>query len=122
MQIHALLFVLVELWFVRAQASIVEIRWWIEMGMQQLITIARWEVFLLVGGLFLIVVYKIFTGTISLQGVLTGDRRDGSEFFSPGRLQTDYHIGIGFDPGLAEKIKGKTTLTPQEARQSHKPV
>src|SRR5690349_19891563 len=55
--------------------------------MQQLLTIARWEAYLLIGGLFAIIFYKILTGSISLDGLFTGDRRDGSEFFSPGRVQ-----------------------------------
>jgi len=55
--------------------------------MQQLVNIARWEVYLLVGGLFAIILYKIISGSIDLDGLVTGDRRDGSEFFSPGRLQ-----------------------------------
>lgn len=55
--------------------------------MQQLVNLARWEAYLLIGGLFAIILYKIFDGSIDLNGLLTGDRLDGSEFFSPGRAQ-----------------------------------
>lgn len=55
--------------------------------MQQLVIFARWEVYLLIGGLFAIILYKILDGSIDLNGLLTGDSRDGSEFFSPGRTQ-----------------------------------
>ncbi|PYP86671.1 MAG: hypothetical protein DMG65_18455 [Candidatus Angelobacter sp. Gp1-AA117] len=55
--------------------------------MQQLVILARWEVYLLIGGLFAIILYKILSGSIDLNGLLTGDSRDGSEFFSPGRAQ-----------------------------------
>lgn len=55
--------------------------------MQQLVNLARWEAYLLIGGLFAIILYKILSGSIDLNGLLTGDRRDGSEFFSPGRAQ-----------------------------------
>ena len=55
--------------------------------MQQLVNLARWEVYLLIGGLFAIILYKILDGSIDLNGILTGDSRDGSEFFSPGRAQ-----------------------------------
>lgn len=55
--------------------------------MSHVIAIARWEGFGFLAGLSLIVLWKIITGEISLDGLLVGDRRDGSEFFSPGRLQ-----------------------------------
>jgi len=55
--------------------------------MQQLVNLARWEAYLIIGGLFAIILYKILDGSIDLNGILTGDSRDGSEFFSPGRAQ-----------------------------------
>jgi hypothetical protein len=51
--------------------------------MPGLVTAARYEIYVLLGGLMLIVVYKIFTGGINLTGLLS----DKSGAFSPGRLQ-----------------------------------
>lgn len=44
--------------------------------MRFLVTMAYWEVVVLVGGLFGIVFWKLFTGGIPLKGLLDGDVRD----------------------------------------------
>jgi hypothetical protein len=54
------------------------------------INVARliyWEGVILLGGLFGLIVWRLFTGEISLDGLLYGSRRDRSAFFSPGRTQ-----------------------------------
>jgi hypothetical protein len=46
-----------------------------------------WEGMILLGGFFGVIVWRLFTGEISLEGLLYGSRRDRSAFFSPGRTQ-----------------------------------
>jgi hypothetical protein len=52
-----------------------------------------WEGVILLGGFFGVLVWKLFTGEMSLDYLLYGDRRDRSKpsgysaFFSPGRTQ-----------------------------------
>jgi len=55
--------------------------------MSGLVTLARWEMIILLGGLAAIVFFKLLTGGIKLSGLLSGDRQDGSSGFSPGRAQ-----------------------------------
>jgi hypothetical protein len=55
--------------------------------MDQLATLARWEGLGFVAALAAIIVLKILTGSISLNGLLTGDRKDGTQYFSAGRSQ-----------------------------------
>jgi len=55
--------------------------------MPTLPTLAYWESVILLAGFFGIVFLKLFTGKISLNGLLEGDRADGSTYFSPGRVQ-----------------------------------
>lgn len=51
--------------------------------MDTVIQLARWEGFILPGGIFALVFWKILTGSISLSGLFqTHDER-----FSPGRVQ-----------------------------------
>ena len=50
-------------------------------------TLAYWESVILLAGIFGIVFWKLLTGRISLNGLLEGDRADGSTYFSPGRVQ-----------------------------------
>jgi hypothetical protein len=51
--------------------------------MPGLVTAVRWEMYILLGGLMVVVVYKLFTGGIDLSGLLT----DAKGRFSPGRAQ-----------------------------------
>jgi hypothetical protein len=52
-----------------------------------------WEGIILLGGFFGVIFWRLFTGEISLDGLLYGSRRDRSNdlgysaFFSPGRTQ-----------------------------------
>lgn len=55
--------------------------------MPGLATAARWQIEILVGGLMLIVLYKLFTGSIPLSGLLTAQDSKGNLSFSPGRAQ-----------------------------------
>ena len=50
-------------------------------------TLAYWESVILLAGFFGIVFWRLLTGRISLNGLLEGDRADGSTYFSPGRVQ-----------------------------------
>lgn len=55
--------------------------------------LAYWEGLIIVGGLFGLIFWKMFTGEISLNQLLQGDRRDPAHpsefttFVSPGRTQ-----------------------------------
>ena len=55
--------------------------------MPGLVTAARWEMIILLGGLMVVVVLKVFAGGIAMSGLLTvkGGQDDAS--FSPGRVQ-----------------------------------
>ncbi len=55
--------------------------------MPALATAARWETGILLVGLMVVVVYKIFTGGISLSGLLTAQDSKGNLSFSPARAQ-----------------------------------
>ena len=46
-----------------------------------------WEMIFLLGGISVIVLWKLLTGGISLNLLLYGDTSDGQTSFSPGRLQ-----------------------------------
>jgi len=46
-----------------------------------------WEMIFLLGGLCVIVLWRLFTGGIRLNLLLYGDDSTGQIFFSPGRLQ-----------------------------------
>ena len=52
--------------------------------MEQLISIIRFEVWLILGGLALIVGYQMLTGKINTEGLLWDKKTDG---FSPARVQ-----------------------------------
>jgi hypothetical protein len=49
--------------------------------------IAYWEGMILLGGFCVIIVWKLLTGGMRLDGLFQGDHRDGSTRFSPGRVQ-----------------------------------
>lgn len=53
--------------------------------MPGLVTAARWEMIILLGGLMAIVLGKILTGSIATTGLLRTSKDDNS--FSPGRVQ-----------------------------------
>ena len=52
-----------------------------------LIWLARWMVILFVGGFVVTVAFKLLTGSINTHYLLYGTRRDGTRYFSPGRVQ-----------------------------------
>ena len=49
--------------------------------------LAYWEGMVLLGGFCAVIAWKLLTGSISLAYLFTGDQRDGSVRFSPGRVQ-----------------------------------
>jgi hypothetical protein len=53
--------------------------------MPGLVTAVRWEIIILMSGLMVVVAYKLFTGGVTLSGLLTVKGDDNS--FSPARLQ-----------------------------------
>lgn len=55
--------------------------------MTGLLTTARFEGEVLIGGLFVVVAYKLFTGGIDLSGLLMAKDAKGNLSFSPGRAQ-----------------------------------
>lgn len=58
--------------------------------MKSVATLAYWEGLILLGGFFGIIFWKLLTGGISLNGLLDGDRWEGSVIstsLSPGRVQ-----------------------------------
>jgi hypothetical protein len=55
--------------------------------MSGLVTAARWEIALLMSGLMLAVMYKLFTGGIGMSCLLTARDARGNPSFSPGRAQ-----------------------------------
>jgi hypothetical protein len=55
--------------------------------MEQLAKVAGWAGLVFLTALAATVVIKILTGSISLDGLLTGDRKDGTGYFSVGRTQ-----------------------------------
>jgi len=55
--------------------------------MEQLGTLTRWGALGFLSALSVVVFFKLLRGTIPLAGLLTGDRRDGSDYFSLGRTQ-----------------------------------
>lgn len=55
--------------------------------MPGLVTAVRWEIIILMGGLMVAVVYKLFTGGVTLSGLLTVKGGDDDNTFSPARLQ-----------------------------------
>lgn len=55
--------------------------------MEQLIPIIRFEVWLLLGGLALIVAYKMLTGGINMEGLLDDKKDKQTAGFSPARVQ-----------------------------------
>lgn len=50
-------------------------------------TLARWAALGFLTALAAVVLFKVLLGKISLRGLLTGERRDGTEYFSLGRTQ-----------------------------------
>lgn len=55
--------------------------------MDGVISFARWEMIILLGGLMLTVVYKLFTGGIDTAGLLTVKGGPDDQSFSSGRAQ-----------------------------------
>jgi hypothetical protein len=55
--------------------------------MTGLITAARWEVRIVLGGLMLAVIYRLLTGGIGMSGLLMAADKDGKLSFSPARAQ-----------------------------------
>jgi len=55
--------------------------------MPSVVQLAEWEGIILVAGLCGVVLWKLFTGEISLDYLLYGDARNRTTFFSPGRAQ-----------------------------------
>lgn len=55
--------------------------------MEALVSFARWEMMILLGGLMLAVVYKLFTGGIDMSGLLTVKGVPGDQSFSSSRAQ-----------------------------------
>jgi hypothetical protein len=55
--------------------------------MPGLVTAVRWEIIILLGGLMVVVVCKLFTGSVTLSGLLTVKGGDDDNTFSPARLQ-----------------------------------
>lgn len=52
-----------------------------------LIWLARWTVIVFVGALAMTIASKLLTGSINTHYLLYGTRRDGTKYFSPGRVQ-----------------------------------
>jgi len=55
--------------------------------MPGLVTAVRWEIIILLGGLMVVVVYKLFNGDVTLSGLLMVKGGDDDNTFSPARLQ-----------------------------------
>ena len=55
--------------------------------MDALVSFARWEMMILLGGLMLAVVYKLFTGGIDMSGLLTVKGGSDDQSFSSSRAQ-----------------------------------
>lgn len=55
--------------------------------MEQLQTLVRWAALGFLTSLAVIIFAKLLFGSISLRGLLTGDRKGGAEYFSVGRTQ-----------------------------------
>ena len=55
--------------------------------MDALVSFARWEMMILLGGLMAAVVYKLFTGGIDMSGLLTVKGVPGDQSFSSSRAQ-----------------------------------
>jgi len=55
--------------------------------MQGLVIAARWEMILLLGGLMVVVAYKMLTGGIDCSGLLTVKGGTDDQSFSPARVQ-----------------------------------
>jgi hypothetical protein len=55
--------------------------------MRGLITAARWEVRILLGGLMLAILYRLLTGGIGMSGLLMAADKEGKVSFSPARAQ-----------------------------------
>jgi hypothetical protein len=55
--------------------------------MPSLPTLAFWEVLILLAGFYGIVIWKISTREIKLNGLFSGDDTSGGEHFSPARVQ-----------------------------------
>jgi len=55
--------------------------------MPGLVTAVRWEMIVLIGGLIVVVVSKLFTGGVTLSGLLTVKGGGDRDTFSPARLQ-----------------------------------
>ena len=55
--------------------------------MPGLVAAVRWEMIILLGGLMVVVVYKLFTSGVTLSGLLTVKGGSDDNTFSPARLQ-----------------------------------
>jgi hypothetical protein len=75
--------------------------------------LACWGGTIVLGGIFGVILWRLFTGEISLDYLLYGDRRDRTTFFSPGRTQLlvvtiltagNYLLQVIHDPTTFPKI------------------
>jgi hypothetical protein len=55
--------------------------------MRSLAVVSRAEALVLIGGFWLVIVWKLLTGGIRLNQLLSGDRSNGDTYFSWGRAQ-----------------------------------
>lgn len=62
------------------------------------------------GAIAMIVVWKLFTRSISLAGLLQGDRSNGETFFSPGRVQLLIATVLFVANMMSQVIADPTTL------------
>jgi hypothetical protein len=85
----------------------------LEANMHSLSSLALWEGFILLGGFFGIVFWKLFTRQISLAHLLEGDCREGSGYsskFSPGRAQLVFFTTVFAVYYLAQVIHDPSRL------------
>ena len=55
--------------------------------MKPLPIVMTWTVGLFLGSLFALVIYRLLTGKINTQYLLYGQKKDGTQYFSPERVQ-----------------------------------
>jgi hypothetical protein len=81
--------------------------------MPSLAVVSRGEAVILMGGFCLVIAWKLLTGGIRLNQLLSGDRWDGDTYFSWGRVQFlavslfvagQYLLGVTQDPSKFPKI------------------
>ena len=57
------------------------------MPFDQIIWFVKLEVFVFLGGLVVIIAYRLLTGQINTNYLLYGTKKDGTKYFSPERVQ-----------------------------------